>query len=109
MIAICYDGSIWTRFAQEIAMKNRFEIVTFISAGVLLIYVAGAQLDWCDRGEVCRAVLPELPHGAHHDQRPHPVQHTALATSTADNLSITPSSAALQLSPSRPLVTLASM
>jgi hypothetical protein len=91
-------------------MKNRFEIVTFIGAGVLLSYVGGAQLDWCDRGEVCRAVLPELPHGAHHDQRPwHPVQHTALATSTADNLSITPSSAALQLSPSRPLVTLASM
>jgi hypothetical protein len=53
-------------------MTKKFEIAGLTAAGCLWGYIAGAQLDWCDRGEICRAVLPELPHGQHHD--PHPWQ-----------------------------------
>jgi hypothetical protein len=50
-------------------MNKKFEIVGFAAAGCLWGYVAGAQLDWCDGGEVCRAVDPDLPHSQHHDPR----------------------------------------
>ena len=67
-------------------MTNRFEIVGLAAAGCLWSCVAGAQLDWCVRGEVCRAVLPELPHGPHHDERPwQPAQIQIHATSTASS------------------------
>src|ERR1700730_16379659 len=51
--------------------KRHFEIVGLVAAGCLLSYVGGTQLDLCDQGEVCGAVLPDLPHeegGVHHSQ-----------------------------------------
>jgi hypothetical protein len=51
-------------------MNKKLEIAGFAAAGCFWGCVAGAQLDWCDRGDVCRAAVPELPHGQHHDPRP---------------------------------------
>jgi hypothetical protein len=51
--------------------KGHFEIVGLVAAGCLLGYVGGTQLDLCGQGEVCGAVLPDLPHeegGVHHSQ-----------------------------------------
>jgi hypothetical protein len=63
---------------------KKFEIVGLAAAGCLWCYAGGVQLDWCEQGEVCRGVVPELPHGAHHDQRPwQPPQIIANSTSTA--------------------------
>jgi hypothetical protein len=70
-------------------MTKEIDVIGFVAAGCLLGIMAGAQLDWCDRGEVCRAVLPHLPHGPHNDHRPgeQQVYAISIASSTASSSS----------------------
>jgi hypothetical protein len=70
-------------------MKDEFKIVGLAAAGCFWGYVAGAQLDWCDRGDVCRAVVPELPHGQHHDPRPwQPLQQMQIQNGSTSTSSL---------------------
>jgi hypothetical protein len=70
---------------------SEFKLITTIAASAMLSLAVGMNTtEFCDAGQMCRALVPELPH-THNDQRPGPSPQQimqAIGTSSTTSLAV---------------------